>query len=95
MSNLAKTLLSLFVFGYSIAGLAEPTTKTVKVNGMVCAFCAQGIEKKFKSEKAVEKINVSLENHVVKLQLKEGQALSDERIRTLLKEAGYTVEAIN
>lgn len=61
----------------------------VKVNGMVCAFCAQGIEKKFKAQKEVESVQVSLENKFVKLKFKNGQRLSNEKIAIILKEAGY------
>lgn len=61
----------------------------VGVKGMVCAFCAQGIEKNFKAQKEVAKIEVSLENKFVKLTFKEGQTLSKEKISELLKEAGY------
>ncbi len=61
----------------------------VGVKGMVCAFCAQGIEKKFMSQKEVAKVEVSLENKFVKLIFKEGQTLSKEKISEILKDAGY------
>lgn len=61
----------------------------VGVKGMVCAFCAQGIEKKFKAQKEVDSVTVSLENKFVKLKFKDGQRLSNERITEVLKDAGY------
>lgn len=61
----------------------------VGVKGMVCAFCAQGIEKKFMSQKEVSKVVVSLENKFVKLIFKDGQTLSKEKIAEILKDAGY------
>ncbi len=64
----------------------------VGVKGMVCAFCAQGIEKKFKSQKEVDSIQVSLENKFVKLKFKDGQRLSNEKIAELLKAAGYEAD---
>jgi copper chaperone CopZ len=66
----------------------------VAVKGMVCGFCAQGIEKKFKSESAVDKIKVSLGEKRVKLTLKDGQNIADEKIKTILAESGYNVEKI-
>jgi periplasmic mercuric ion binding protein len=70
---------------------AMPVSNELKVGvkGMVCAFCAQGIEKKFKAQKEVEKVEVSLENKFVKLTFKNGQRLTDEKIAQILKEAGY------
>ena len=56
---------------------------------MVCAFCAQGIEKKFMAQKEVSNVEVSLENKFVKLTFKDGQTLSKEKISEILKDAGY------
>lgn len=61
----------------------------VGVKGMVCAFCAQGIEKKFLSQPEVSKIEVSLENKYIKLKFKEGKSLAKDKITELLKDAGY------
>lgn len=66
----------------------------VNVKGMVCAFCAQGITKKFKAEPTVSNVDVSLEKKIVKLTIKEGQELPDAKIESLLKDSGYTVEKI-
>lgn len=61
----------------------------VGVKGMVCAFCAQGIEKNFLKQSEVSKVEVSLENKYVILKFKEGQTLAKEKIAAILKEAGY------
>ncbi len=61
----------------------------VGVKGMVCAFCAQGIEKKFNAQPEVEKVQVSLENKFVKLNFKDGKRLSNDKITEILKDAGY------
>jgi copper chaperone CopZ len=66
----------------------------VKVSGMVCAFCAQGITKKFKSEKAVSAVDVQLSDKEVNLKLKEGQDIADDKIKEILTDSGYTVEMI-
>lgn len=66
----------------------------VGVKGMVCGFCAQGIEKKFHEQGSVEKVNVSLKDKQVTLNLKEGKDLSDEEIKKILTDSGYNVEKI-
>lgn len=66
-----------------------PQELKVGVKGMVCAFCAQGIEKNFKKQPQVSTVEVSLENKYVKLKFKEGQSLPKEKISEILKEAGY------
>ena len=42
-------------------GLTNSQVAVVNVNGMVCDFCARGIEKTFVKDKAVKKIDVDLE----------------------------------
>lgn len=66
----------------------------IAVKGMVCGFCAQGIEKKFNAEAAVERVTVSLTEKRVSLTLKEGQDISDEKIGKLLKDSGFNVEQV-
>jgi len=61
----------------------------VGVKGMVCAFCAQGIEKKFMAQPEVAKVEVSLANKYMKLGFKDGQRMTNEKITELLKDAGY------
>jgi periplasmic mercuric ion binding protein len=59
---------------------------------MVCSFCAQGIEKKFKAQKEVENVQVSLEKKAVILKFRDGQRLSNEKITEIIKDAGYNVD---
>ncbi len=84
----------LVILGLSISSVFENSMITVGVKGMVCSFCAQGIEKKFKAEPAVEKIHVSLADKEVHLTLKDGQNLEDSKIQSILIDSGYSVEKI-
>ena len=43
-------------------GLTNSQVAVVNVNGMVCDFCARGIEKAFLKDTKVKKIDVDLEN---------------------------------
>lgn len=85
--------LSIFMSFQSL-GLAASKEVHIGVKGMVCAFCAQGITKKFNAQSAVDKVNVSLEKKTVDLSLKNNQDISDETIQKILSESGYTVEKI-
>jgi copper chaperone CopZ len=66
----------------------------MKVNGLVCAFCAQGIEKQLRKFPATDDVVVSLEQRLVAVSLKDGQDIPDKELRTALTNAGYTVKAI-
>lgn len=77
-------------------GAAQAATQTIKaeVNGMVCAFCAQGIEKKMRSLTQTQDVFVDLKNKVVAVQLKDGQQLPHDTVKALIKDAGYDVSKI-
>jgi len=66
----------------------------IGVNGMVCGFCAQGIEKKFHAEPSIDEVKVSLNDKIVKLELKDGQKIDDPTIKKILTDAGYSVQSI-
>lgn len=66
----------------------------VKVQGMVCSMCAQGIEKKFKALKEVKELDVDLDQKFVKIKTHDGQTVNDEQIKNVIKEAGYNVSGI-
>jgi copper chaperone CopZ len=88
-----KYLLTIFViFGLTAAVSADTIKATV--NGMVCGFCATGIEKTFKAQPEVKTVNVDLENKLVTIQTKQGQTLDNSKIKKLLGNAGYSVVAV-
>ncbi len=86
-----KKIILLSLCLISASAFANEEIK-VGVKGMVCAFCAQGIEKQFKAQKEVESIEVSLQNKFVKIKFKDGQKISNEKITEILKDAGYEAE---
>ena len=82
------------LMGILLATTVSAEELTLKVNGMVCAFCAQGIQKKFTENKAVESVKVDLENKQVLLQTKAGQNLSDDELKKAITDSGYALVAI-
>lgn len=66
----------------------------VKVSGMVCSMCAQGIQKKFSKETSIKTLNVDMDNKIVKIHTHDGQDIADATITKLITEAGYNVAAI-
>ena len=77
-----------------VATSAPAATIEMNVNGLVCAFCAQGIEKKLRKLPATADVVVSLEQRLVAVALKNGQDISDADLRRALTDAGYTVIGI-
>lgn len=87
-----KLILALAITLTAPVFAADNAEVKVSVKGMVCAFCAQGIEKKFMAQKEVESIEISLEKKYVKLKFKKGESLSNEKIIEILKESGYDAD---
>lgn len=94
ISLILATLIAVPAFAQTPA--AEAPAKTVKltVDGMVCSFCAQGIEARLKQQAATDKVYVSLDDKLVAVSLKAGQTISDDKLKSELKDAGYDVKAI-
>src|SRR3954470_17002762 len=88
------TILALAFLLAAPGAWAKGKEINIGVKGMVCGFCAQGIEKKFHANAAIDQVKVSLGQKQVKLTTKDGQDISDEVIRQLLAESGYNVEKI-
>jgi len=88
--------LKAIVFGLllSVTTLASAKTIEMDVNGLVCAFCAQGIEKALKALPATQAVFVSLEDRIVAVELKENTDIDDAKLRKAIADAGYTIVAI-
>ena len=87
-----KLLIALVIM--AIAGQANADTIKASVNGLVCAFCATGIEKTFKKQPAVDQVVVDLDNKLVTISTKPKQELDDATITKLINDAGYSVTGI-
>ena len=58
---------------------------------MVCAFCAQGIEKRLGKMPATQAVFVDLKKRVVAVEAKPGQKLDNKLITAEITDAGYDV----
>jgi mercuric ion binding protein len=76
------------------SSIASAKTVEMKVNGLVCAFCAQGIEKTLKTFPATSAVFVSLEHRLVAVQLKDGQDIPDATLRKAITHAGYSLVSV-
>jgi copper chaperone CopZ len=94
MNRLTSLTLALVASAFLASQGLEARTLRIEVNGLVCAFCADGITRAFGKEPATASVFVSLEDKLVAVQLKEGQDLPDATATRLLTEAGYTVVGI-
>lgn len=88
-----KTLAGLMLA--VMTSVASASTIVMTVDGLVCAFCAQGIDKRLRKIEAIQDVYVSLEKKTVAISLRDGKDISDETLRQNLTESGYSVRAIS
>ncbi|CAM8649669.1 CopZ Copper chaperone [Oxalobacteraceae bacterium] len=67
------------------------TSMKATVNGMVCAFCAQGIEKRISKMPATKAVYVDLKKKTVVVEPKDGMTLDQKAIMEEVKDAGYDI----
>jgi copper chaperone CopZ len=85
-------LIGLFAV---LSATATADTIEMKVYGLVCGFCAQGIEKTLRKNPATEDVVVSLEDKLVAISTRPGQDIPDAELTKALTESGYDVKGIS
>jgi len=88
-----RILLAGFLAVLSASAAAD--TIELKVYGLVCGFCAQGIEKTLRKNPATEDVVVSLEDKLVAIATRPGQDIPDVVLTQALTDAGYDVKGIS
>src|SRR5918999_5998552 len=86
--------IALLLLAFLAVSGASAATIELTVNGLVCGFCAQGIEKTLRRNAATDDVFVSLENRLVAVATKPGADIPDDVLRKALQDAGYDVKAI-
>ena len=62
-------------------GLSDSQVAVINVNGMVCDFCARGIERTFARDKTVKKVDVDLERGKVLIAYIKDKEINFEDIK--------------
>ncbi len=89
-----KKILALTTIFLLASVSARAETIEMKVFGMVCGFCAQGIESNLRKNPATAEVVVSLENQLVAVKTKNGASIDDASLHKAIKDAGYDLKTI-
>ncbi len=89
-------IMAVMVLGVQLS-IASDVGKIVKikVNGMVCAFCSNSLDKKFKKRKEVKTVVVDLDTKLVTVTLEKGKKLSKKAISKIIKKSGFSVVSVD
>lgn len=89
-----KQLNLIIAIAFMALSQSALASMKVTVNGMVCSFCAQGIEKSISKMDETKVVFVDLKNKVVIVEAKEGKTLNEKLISQEIKDSGYDVVKI-
>lgn len=92
-----KSILTILALAAAFIMPAQPLaaapdremTVKIGVDGMVCAFCAQGLLAHFRRHEAVRDIHVDLDRKLVILAERKGKSITDKEINDAVKRAGF------
>ncbi len=73
---------------------SKPQTIQVSVQGMVCNFCAVGIEKSLRKVNGVDGIYINLDKRLVAVTTKPGATVTTDQIAKTVKDSGFKVVKI-
>ena len=88
---LVALVLASLCQGLALAG--SPPYR-ISVNGMVCSFCAQGIEKRLKALPGTESVHIDLSKGMVVITARPGATLDPATLKKAVRDAGYDVRGI-
>ena len=86
-----KKIFIVTLLAISLTPAFAVTSMKATVNGMVCAFCAQGIEKRISKMPATKAVYVDLKKKTVVVEPKDGMTLDQKAIVEEVKDAGYDI----
>jgi len=89
-----KYLILIFTILSLQIAIAKTNLTTVKVQGMVCAFCAQGVTKTMNSQKEVKSTHVDLDSMEVHITYHEGKKLSDAALKKIIEDSGFKFDGV-
>jgi mercuric ion binding protein len=90
-----KTIIAVIGLSALLSTSAMAATSyKIGVNGMVCSFCAQGIEKRLSDMPQTAAVFIDLKQKVVAMELKPGANVDEQIIKKEIIDSGYDVTRI-
>lgn len=90
-----KNIIIILLTAVLPVHLSSQTDKfTVKVEGMGCAFCANGIDRKLNEWKDISALKIDLSTGMVNFEYPAAQNLQADKVDKQINDAGYTTSYI-
>ena len=66
----------------------------LRVDGMVCPFCAYGLEKRLEEVPSIDAVLIRVSDGVVQIRTKKDMELTDQALQEAVKKSGFTLRKI-
>jgi len=93
MKHTLQSIL-LITLLWSGTTLAAGKLYELRVDGMACAFCAYGIEKKFTKMDGVESVDINLQKGLVQVKTRADKTFTETELKTLIHDSGFTLKSL-
>lgn len=91
-----KNIIIIFVATFLTVTLFSQTDKfTVKVEGMGCAFCANGVDRKLSEWEDISALKINLNTGMVSFEYPAEKNLDADKINNQINDAGYTTAYVH
>lgn len=95
----AALIVTVAMIGFAVQANAAPASAcanavNIKVNGLVCDFCARSVEKLFGAREEVAGIKVNLDAGQIDIDMKSGKTIDDQTLNKLIKDSGFDITNI-
>jgi len=101
MKHISLVTFTMLLIGISSMSLAQSANENdqtqqvqIRVDGLSCPFCAYGLEKKLQDIDGVSEIKIDINQGLATLRVSEDKTVSEEEIRKVVKQAGFTPKEI-
>ena len=91
---LLTSLLAILIFGANASATASQNQYVIRADGLACAYCAYGIEKKLMKITGVEYVDIDLKKGQVLVQGAQSLELTAPQLKTLFNDAGFTFRTL-
>lgn len=86
--------VAVSLLGDSVRAGGAVTTIEVAINGMVCSFCAQGVERSVRRLPGTDRVELDLTRRLLSVTMRPGATIADEQLRSVIRHAGFEVRQI-
>jgi len=94
MKKILMLVLAVSSLGWTTSAFSAEAHYKIRADGLACAYCAYGIEKKFMKIQGVTHFDIDLKKGLVLVTGDKNLVLKEQQLKKLFNDAGFTFRRI-